>query len=262
MFAFNRGAGSRLGPTFASVPGITPDALVTLTVGPYGSSASGTITDLTTGASQPIAPSSIKIQGPVIRVYLNINQLPSKGWPVQKYRFAFWTQTAPGQRPVIRRELRARRRDDPHRRAQGGGGDTVRKARPEQTESAVVECSFRKERESVSSQNVTLLELVLKTAVAHTVTYFLAGVVAFFLFDYTRLFAETELRFLMRPVSDPMVAAGPLFQPIRGALFGLLFYSCRDSWMGLGRGWLVLWMMLVIVGVIGTFGPAPGCWKG
>jgi len=62
-------------------------------------------------------------------------------------------------------------------------------------------------------ENVTLLEVVLKTAVAHTVTYFLVGLVAFFWFDYARLFAETELRFLMRPVSDPMVAAGPLFQP-------------------------------------------------
>ena len=51
-------------PTFASRPGITPDALVTLTVGPYGSSASGTITDLTDGSTQPIASSSIKINGP------------------------------------------------------------------------------------------------------------------------------------------------------------------------------------------------------
>jgi hypothetical protein len=93
VFAINRGAGTRLGPTFASRPAITSDALVTLTVGPYGSSASGTITDQTTGAVQPIASSSIKIQGPVVRVYLNINQFPSKGWPIQKYRFAFWTQT-------------------------------------------------------------------------------------------------------------------------------------------------------------------------
>ena len=95
VFAFNRGAGSRLGPTFSSLPGITPDAVARLTVGPYGSSASGTLTDLTTGASQAIPASSIKIQGPVIRVYLNTSQLPSRGWPLQKYRFAFWTQTQP-----------------------------------------------------------------------------------------------------------------------------------------------------------------------
>jgi hypothetical protein len=108
----------------------------------------------------------------------------------------------------------------------------------------------------------TLLEVSTKTAVAHTVTYFLAGVVAFFWFDYARMFADTDLRFLMRPVDDPMVAAGPLFQPIRGALFGLLFYLLRDSWLGASRGWLVLWMLLVVVGVIGAFAPAPGSLEG
>ena len=108
----------------------------------------------------------------------------------------------------------------------------------------------------------TVLELAVKTAVAHTVTYFIAGVLAFFLFDYTRMFAETDLKYLMRPVSDPMVAAGALFQPVRGALFGLVFFLLKDSWLGRKRGWLVLWIVLVIVGVVGTFGPAPGSLEG
>src|SRR4029079_5133992 len=80
----------------------------------------------------------------------------------------------------------------------------------------------------------------------------------FFGFDYTRMYSETDLKYLMRPVSDPLVAVGPMFQPIRGALFGLLFFLLRDSWIGVRRGWLVLWLMLVVVGGIGTFGPAPG----
>ena len=96
VFAFNRGAGASQGPTFTSRPEITPDALVTLTVGPYGSSATGTITDLTTHSTQAIPSSSIEIRGPVVRVFLKTTQLPSKGWPLQKYRFAFWTQTQPG----------------------------------------------------------------------------------------------------------------------------------------------------------------------
>lgn len=96
VFAFNRGAGSGLPATFASRPGITPDAVVTLTVAPYGSSATGTITDLTTQTTQDIPSSSIKIQGPVVRVFLKTTQLPSRGWTLQKYRFAFWTQTQPG----------------------------------------------------------------------------------------------------------------------------------------------------------------------
>jgi hypothetical protein len=96
VFALDRGAGSRLGPTFAGHPVVTPDTLVTLTVGPYGSSATGTITDLTTGAISPISASSIRIEGPVVRAFLSTSSFPSKGLPLSKYRFAFWTQTQPG----------------------------------------------------------------------------------------------------------------------------------------------------------------------
>jgi hypothetical protein len=96
VFALNRGAGAALGPTFASRPGITPDVLVTLTVGPYGSWATGTVTDLTTQVTNPISSSSIRIDGSTVRVLLNAAQLPSEGWPLKNYHFAFWTQTQPG----------------------------------------------------------------------------------------------------------------------------------------------------------------------
>jgi len=92
VFAIDRGQGARLGPTFASKPGITPDALVTVTVGPFGQSNSATITDLTTGVTQPINPQSIFVAGPVVRVFLNASQLPSTGFSINRYRFAAWTQ--------------------------------------------------------------------------------------------------------------------------------------------------------------------------
>ncbi|MBV8488634.1 MAG: hypothetical protein JO161_10180, partial [Planctomycetaceae bacterium] len=93
VFALDRGAGSQLGPVFSGRPGITPDTIVTLTVGPYGSSATGTINDLTTGVVSPISASNIRIEGPVIRACLSTSSFPSKGLPLTKYRFAFWTQT-------------------------------------------------------------------------------------------------------------------------------------------------------------------------
>jgi len=95
VFAINRGAGARLGPYFASRPGITPDALVTVTVGPFGQSNSATITDLTTGTSQPLTPPEIQVSGPVVRLLVSTSQLPSKGLPVTKYQFAVWTETEP-----------------------------------------------------------------------------------------------------------------------------------------------------------------------
>ena len=70
--------------------------------------------------------------------------------------------------------------------------------------------------------------IALKTTVVHTATYFLVGLIAFSLFDYSARFADPALRFLMRQTNDPLVQAGILFQPIRGILFGLVYYLLRD----------------------------------
>ena len=95
VFAINRGAGSRLGPYFAGRPGITPDALVAVTVGPYGQGNSATITDLTTGMTQSIASPVIRVAGPTVRILLNTSQLPSEGFALKHYTFAVWTETQP-----------------------------------------------------------------------------------------------------------------------------------------------------------------------
>ncbi len=95
VFAINRGGGPALGPYFASRSGITPDLLVTVTVGPYGQNNSATITDLTTRTTQLLTTPDIAVTGPTVRILLNSSQLPSKGLPVKGYRFAVWTETHP-----------------------------------------------------------------------------------------------------------------------------------------------------------------------
>jgi hypothetical protein len=108
----------------------------------------------------------------------------------------------------------------------------------------------------------TLPETVAKTIVTHTVTYFIMGLLASTILDYPRFFAESSLNLMMRPTSDPWVMVGPLFQPIRGFLFGIVFYVLRDPFFGAQNGWLIIWSVLVAVGIIGTFGPAPGSLEG
>ncbi|MBN1999655.1 hypothetical protein JW935_19025 [candidate division KSB1 bacterium] len=44
----------------------------------------------------------------------------------------------------------------------------------------------------------TLTSILIKTAVTHTVSYVIVGMLAYKLFNYLRLFAETGLQHLMR----------------------------------------------------------------
>ena len=106
------------------------------------------------------------------------------------------------------------------------------------------------------------LPLALKTITAHTVTYFFMGLAALVLLDYTTRFADPDVRLLMRQTDDPWVAAGPLLQPLRGLLFALAFYPLRGALFGRNDGGLTLWLVLVVVGILSTFGPAPGSVEG
>lgn len=112
------------------------------------------------------------------------------------------------------------------------------------------------------AKQVTLSGLTVKTVVVHTVTYFIAGLVAYTVGGYERTFSEPPLSYFMRPTSDRLVMAGPLFQPIRGIIFALALYPLRRVLFAERRGWLILWWLLLALGVLSTFGPAPGSVEG
>ena len=100
----------------------------------------------------------------------------------------------------------------------------------------------------------TLPETIVKTMVSHTITYFLVGVLAFLTLDYAKtVYSDPSVAASSRPTTDPMVMAGPLFQPIRGILFGVVFYLLRESVFRRSRGWLILWVTLVVIGILGQF---------
>lgn len=104
--------------------------------------------------------------------------------------------------------------------------------------------------------------IIWRTLVAHTLTYFLAGIVASTVFNYGARLAEPPLSLFMRPTSDPLVMAGVLIQPLRGLLFGIVFYLFRERLFLRANGWLAAWIMLVFVGILSTFGPTPGSIEG
>jgi len=109
---------------------------------------------------------------------------------------------------------------------------------------------------------LTLTRLVIRTVVVHTITYFVAGVLAYTLGGYEKAFSQPPLSYFMRPTSDPLVMAGPLFQPIRGVIVASALYPLRNILFVERRGWLFLWWLLLALGVLSTFGPAPGSVEG
>jgi hypothetical protein len=111
-------------------------------------------------------------------------------------------------------------------------------------------------------RNSPLTSIILKTTIVHTVTYFLMGLLALSIFDYAGRFADPTVANLMRQTNDPLVASGPLFQVVRGLLFGIAFYPLREIVFARKSGWRILWLVLVVVGILAPFGAAPSSIEG
>jgi hypothetical protein len=114
----------------------------------------------------------------------------------------------------------------------------------------------------MKEDQITLVGLTLKSIVSHTLTYFLVGLVASVVFNYSADFARPELRTYMRQIGDPSIALGPALQPLRGILFALAFYPLREILFRRKNGWLIAWWLLAALGIFSTFGPAPGSVEG
>ena len=91
----------------------------------------------------------------------------------------------------------------------------------------------------------------------HTVTYFLAGLLAIVFLNYSAKYADPAITILMRQTNDPLVAADPLFQVVRGALFGIVVSLLHVLVLERKRGWLTMWALLVIVCIVSPFGVVP-----
>jgi hypothetical protein len=104
--------------------------------------------------------------------------------------------------------------------------------------------------------------IAVKTTLVHTVTYFVIGLLSFLFLDYSAKYADPTVAVALRQTDHPLVTAGPLFQVLRGFLFGIVFYALRDLIFPKQRGWLTLWLVLLIVGVFSPFSSAPGSIEG
>lgn len=106
------------------------------------------------------------------------------------------------------------------------------------------------------------LKFVLRVASFHVITYILCGVVFSAIFNYNSLFAIDGVSDYMRKVASTSTLLVPLVQVVRGLLFGVVFLLFKDYLFYKKFGWLKLWIILSIIGIINTPGPSPSSLEG
>lgn len=108
-----------------------------------------------------------------------------------------------------------------------------------------------------SNELKTFLSFALKVIIAHTLTYFIFGMIMSNLFDYGEIFRREIIRDFMLPIDDHNILLGPFMQPVRGLIFALGLWPLRNLLIEKKRGWLVLWGLLVSIGILSTPAAAP-----
>lgn len=102
------------------------------------------------------------------------------------------------------------------------------------------------------------LRFFIKVTIAHVITYFVCGLIAYNLFNYGDF---VEL-IGFRPMEEITPATILIGQIIRGLLFGFVIWWIKDSIIGKKWGWLKLWGILLILGFLNTYGPNSGSIEG
>ena len=108
----------------------------------------------------------------------------------------------------------------------------------------------------------TFLAFTLRVIVAHTLTYFIFGIIMSNVFDYGEVFKREVIRDYMLPIDEHNVLMGPFMQPVRGLIFAIGLWPLRSFLLGKKRGWLTLWGLLVTIGILSTPAAAPGSIEG
>lgn len=108
--------------------------------------------------------------------------------------------------------------------------------------------------------NIPFATFAVRTTLCHMVTYMAAGLVAFTALDYASWWDTDAMAH--GPLASPWIAAGPALQVVRGLIFAGVLYPFRTVFLERRLGWAKLWALLVGIGILSTYGPAPGSVEG
>ena len=108
-----------------------------------------------------------------------------------------------------------------------------------------------------------------RVTLVHFLTYSLVGALFFALGLNVIVYYESNpdpamrgYQEIFRATDSVLVVAGPLFNIIRGLLFGLVLYPFRKTLITRKWGWAYLWALFLVLALFSTIGPGPGSIEG
>jgi hypothetical protein len=101
----------------------------------------------------------------------------------------------------------------------------------------------------------------LKVVITHVVTYILCGTVFYRLNNYGE-WIKKDKPFVWRSMDSLIFKLAPVFQILRGILFGIVLLLIKDSIIDTNFGFLKLFSILTIVGLFNTYQPSHGSIEG
>lgn len=112
------------------------------------------------------------------------------------------------------------------------------------------------------SSSKAFVNFAVRVVIVHTLTYFVFGMVMSKVFDYARVFQQEIIRDFMRPVGSTSVFLGPVLQPLRGLLYAVGLWPIRNVILERKHGWLIVWGIFVLFGILGTPAASPSSMEG
>lgn len=109
----------------------------------------------------------------------------------------------------------------------------------------------------MKSDKNEILGFIIKSMVAHTITYFVFGFLASTLFDYNEIWQLPIMDEVYRDIDSQIVAIGPMLQPLRGLIYAIVLLPFRKTILEMKNGWLTIWGLFIGLAILGTFAAAP-----
>jgi len=110
----------------------------------------------------------------------------------------------------------------------------------------------------MTEKNKENFKFAWRVVVAHVLAYFIAGILAMNLFNYTELFTSGTFSLFMKPTTEPIIALGVCLQIIRGVIMALVLLPLRKVFTEGKYGFLKLGFLILGLSVLSTFAAAGG----